>query len=112
MGRRRDTRWGARGIDIDLLAGDDGAVLPSVEQQTRWRTLSLADQQTLTPDELILPHPRLQDRAFVLIPLAEIAPDFRHPVTGQGILDMVAHLPAKAVAEMLRWDQGEMGGIS
>ena len=42
----------------------------------------LADPATTTPDRLILPHPRLQDRAFVLVPLADVAPDWVHPRTG------------------------------
>jgi 2-amino-4-hydroxy-6-hydroxymethyldihydropteridine diphosphokinase len=56
LGRRRaqESRWGPRPVDIDLLAYDD---------------LALA-----TP-ELTLPHPRLFERAFVLVPLADIAPD-------------------------------------
>ena len=41
----------------------------------------------------ILPHPRLADRAFVLLPLADIAPDWRHPVTGAAIVDLIAALP-------------------
>jgi len=41
----------------------------------------------------ILPHPRMADRAFVLLPLAEIAPDWRHPVTGAAIADLVRALP-------------------
>lgn len=41
----------------------------------------------------ILPHPRLADRAFVLLPLMDIAPDWRHPVTGQTIGELVAALP-------------------
>jgi 2-amino-4-hydroxy-6-hydroxymethyldihydropteridine diphosphokinase len=41
----------------------------------------------------ILPHPRMADRAFVLLPLAEIAPDWRHPMTGAGIADLVRALP-------------------
>jgi 2-amino-4-hydroxy-6-hydroxymethyldihydropteridine diphosphokinase len=41
----------------------------------------------------ILPHPRLADRAFVLLPLAEIAPDWRHPVTGMAIGDLIRALP-------------------
>jgi len=41
----------------------------------------------------ILPHPRMTDRAFVLLPLAEIAPDWRHPVTGAAIADLIRALP-------------------
>jgi 2-amino-4-hydroxy-6-hydroxymethyldihydropteridine diphosphokinase len=41
----------------------------------------------------ILPHPRLADRAFVLLPLAEIAPDWRHPMTGNAIGDLIRALP-------------------
>lgn len=41
----------------------------------------------------ILPHPRLADRAFVLLPLMEIAPNWRHPVTGQAVGELVAELP-------------------
>ena len=44
-------------------------------------------------DRPILPHPRLADRAFVLLPLAEIAPDWRHPVTGAAIGDLIRALP-------------------
>jgi 2-amino-4-hydroxy-6-hydroxymethyldihydropteridine diphosphokinase len=44
-------------------------------------------------DSPILPHPRLADRAFVLLPLAEIAPDWRHPVTGVPIGDLIRALP-------------------
>jgi 2-amino-4-hydroxy-6-hydroxymethyldihydropteridine diphosphokinase len=52
--RARERRWGPRPLDLDLLAYDD---------------------LTLESDELTLPHPRLFERAFVLVPLAEIAPD-------------------------------------
>ncbi|MFN4130373.1 MAG: 2-amino-4-hydroxy-6-hydroxymethyldihydropteridine diphosphokinase, partial [Paracoccaceae bacterium] len=61
--RSRDTRWGPRTLDIDLLAMGD-LVLPDPTTQTHWRDLAPADQSCLSPPELILPHPRLQDRAF------------------------------------------------
>ncbi|MDE2135597.1 MAG: 2-amino-4-hydroxy-6-hydroxymethyldihydropteridine diphosphokinase [Alphaproteobacteria bacterium] len=41
----------------------------------------------------ILPHPRMAARAFVLIPLADVAPDWRHPVTGRSIAELIAALP-------------------
>lgn len=48
-----------------------------------------------------LPHPRLHQRAFVLRPLAEIAPDWRHPVSRRAIAELIASLPAGAVAEAI-----------
>ncbi|MCE6988906.1 2-amino-4-hydroxy-6-hydroxymethyldihydropteridine diphosphokinase [Dyadobacter sp. CY323] len=59
LGRVRYERWGARVIDIDLLYYKD----------------CILDSARLT-----LPHPRIQDRRFILIPLTEIAPDFLHPL--------------------------------
>jgi len=42
--------------------------------------------------ELTIPHPRLEERAFVLIPLLEIAPDLRHPISGESIEDLAARV--------------------
>lgn len=92
LGRERHTRWGARGIDLDLI-GYGSTILPDIGFQTKWRNLPLARQMTEAPDRLILPHPRLQDRAFVLIPLAEIAPSWRHPVLGLSVREMLDRLP-------------------
>lgn len=97
--RTRDVRWGMRTLDLDLLALGD-QVLPNPEVWAAWRDLPLAAQMTRTPDELILPHPRLQDRPFVLVPLMDIAPDWIHPVTRQSVAEMTAALPETDKAEV------------
>ena len=56
------------------------------------------DTSTETPGELILPHPRMQDRAFVLGPLADVAPAWRHPVTGRTVAEMWKALAPEARA--------------
>lgn len=61
MGRERREHWGPRTIDLDLL---------------------LFDQCTLQSPELILPHPRMHERWFVLVPLMEVGPGAVHPPTG------------------------------
>jgi 2-amino-4-hydroxy-6-hydroxymethyldihydropteridine diphosphokinase len=92
FGRKRVQRWGMRTLDIDLLAAGD-SVLPDAETQDRWRLMPAEAQIGVAPDRLILPHPRLQDRAFVLVPLADVAPDWVHPRTGLTVLEMLAALP-------------------
>lgn len=99
LGRERHGRWAARGIDLDLIAAE-GRILPDSATQSEWRCLPLDAQMRLAPDRLILPHPRLQDRAFVLIPLAEIAPHWRHPATGQCVADMLEGLPSAEKAAL------------
>ncbi len=93
FGRQRAQRWGMRTLDIDLLAMGD-SVLPDVATHDRWRLLPPDDQVRTTPDQLILPHPRLQDRAFVLVPLADVAPDWVHPRSGLSVRQMLEALPA------------------
>lgn len=83
FGRVRRERWEARVLDLDLLA---------VGSEVRG-----ADQMA----ELVLPHPRLAERAFVLRPLAEVAPDWRHPVTGEGIAALIARLDPAQVCRPL-----------
>ena len=96
FGRVRQDRWGPRSLDLDLLALD-GAVRPDLAGWARWRDLAPVEQARQTPQELILPHPRLQDRGFVLLPLAEVAPDWRHPVTGLSVASMRDTLPPGAL---------------
>ena len=97
FGRERVARWGTRTLDIDLIAYDD-AVLPDQETFRYWLNLSPEKQGTLAPNQLIVPHPRLQDREFVLVPLAEVAPDWRHPILDQTLRTLCDALPAKVLS--------------
>jgi 2-amino-4-hydroxy-6-hydroxymethyldihydropteridine diphosphokinase len=58
------------------------------------------------PNSPIVPHPRMQERAFVLKPLADLAPDWRHPATGERIADLIARLPRDQVTRPLQDSPG------
>ena len=75
--RARERHWGPRAIDIDLLAYDDLVVHDA---------------------DLILPHPRLFERAFVLVPLAEIAPD--RVIGGVRVREALQHLDASGIEKL------------
>jgi 2-amino-4-hydroxy-6-hydroxymethyldihydropteridine diphosphokinase len=75
--RAKEQRWGPRPLDIDLLTYND---------------------VTLDDADLILPHPRLFERAFVLVPLAEIAPDRR--IAGVRVADAAARVDAAGIERL------------
>ena len=100
-GRVREKRWGPRTLDLDLVDAA-GRVLPDREIYLWWRSLPLEKQTEQAPDDLILPHPRLQDRAFVLIPMLELIPDWKHPVSGLTVAEMVDRLPESDRNEVKR----------
>lgn len=92
IGRTRTERWGPRCIDLDVLAVGD-QVLPSEQVVKTWMDLPMELQAQTAPKELILPHPRIQDRAFVLVPLLDVAPDWQHPLLRQTVRQMHDALP-------------------
>lgn len=100
MGRVREKRWGQRVIDIDLLACDQ-QILPDRDTVTRWMELPLDEQMRVAPEELLLPHPRLHERGFVLVPLADVAPDWVHPLTGDSVQAMLEALDPALRAEVV-----------
>ncbi|TBO43470.1 2-amino-4-hydroxy-6-hydroxymethyldihydropteridine diphosphokinase [Pedobacter kyonggii] len=72
LGRVRKDKWGERLIDIDLIL--------------------FGDEIINIPDKLQVPHPHMQDRKFVMEPLAEIAPGVIHPLLGETMLDICRNI--------------------
>jgi 2-amino-4-hydroxy-6-hydroxymethyldihydropteridine diphosphokinase len=100
LGRVRGVRWASRVIDLDLIALGD-LVQPNVATQNAWRGLTLEQQMVEAPDQLILPHPRMQDRGFVLKPLADVAPDWTHPLLDHTVAQMLSDLPREDTADVV-----------
>lgn len=100
FGRERQERWGQRSLDLDLI--DFGSeVHPDASTYAEWRDLEPEAQKIRAPSELILPHPRIQDRAFVLVPLLDLAPDWVHPVLGFSVRQMTDRLDPAMVKEVI-----------
>lgn len=93
LGRRRDDaapRFGPRPIDIDILFFGDERFETGV---------------------LTVPHPRLAERAFVLVPLADVAPELVHPALGRTVRELLAALPAADRAGVRPWAPMERVGL-
>ena len=78
-GRVRSKKNAPRPLDLDII--------------------DFCGQESMS-DALTLPHPRMADRAFVLLPLAEIAPQWTHPQTGMPIMELLARLPLAEMDKM------------
>lgn len=77
LGRVRTVTNGPRTIDLDLL---------------------FYEQLIINSDRLTVPHPRLHERAFVLVPLCDLVPEFRHPVLGESMLELLVKVDQQGVA--------------
>ncbi len=82
LGRARSELNAARSVDLDILS--IGKIILD------------------GPEPPIVPHPRMAARAFVLLPLAEIAPDWRHPITDVPISELIRRLPRDQVTRALQ----------
>ena len=79
MGRENAERWGPRTVDLDIIFYG-GLVMDE--------------------DGLTIPHPAAHERAFVMVPLAEIAPDFVHPIIGKSVSDIAKSLDKSGVKKL------------
>jgi 2-amino-4-hydroxy-6-hydroxymethyldihydropteridine diphosphokinase len=79
MGRKRRMRWGPREIDLDIL---------------------FMDNLIYRDDELAIPHPRLQERPFIIVPLFQICPKWKHPLLGVTVEDLYRNINISEIVKI------------
>ncbi|TGB00797.1 2-amino-4-hydroxy-6-hydroxymethyldihydropteridine diphosphokinase [Halobacillus salinus] len=82
LGRERVVKWGPRTIDLDILLYDD---------------------ENIERERLIIPHPHMHERAFVMVPLRDVAPNVTIPGRDQTVSAMINQLPESDVNDMKVW---------
>lgn len=88
LGRKREFRWGPRTLDLDIL---------------------LYNQENIETESLIVPHPRMQERAFVIIPLMELNPSIKLPNVNTALDDILNQIPDKEGVRL--WKQKNGDGV-
>ncbi|WP_456272798.1 2-amino-4-hydroxy-6-hydroxymethyldihydropteridine diphosphokinase [Bacillus sp. AK031] len=86
LGREREFRWGPRIIDLDIL---------------------LYNQENIETEKLIVPHPRMHERAFVLVPLAELSQTIKHPKLDTSMSALLDEIPDKEGVRLWKQISGE-----
>ena len=79
LGRKKREKWGPREIDLDILFYDD---------------------ITVKEKNLNIPHSEIENRKFVLVPLAEISPDLKHPISNKSVKDLLKHTKDQSKVEL------------
>ncbi|WP_210367821.1 2-amino-4-hydroxy-6-hydroxymethyldihydropteridine diphosphokinase [Bacillus sp. REN3] len=86
LGRKREVRWGPRTLDLDIL---------------------LYNQENVETEKLTIPHPRMSERAFVILPLLEMDPDIKLPTMDQPLKSCLQSIPDKEGVRIWKQKNGE-----
>ncbi|MFB5284844.1 2-amino-4-hydroxy-6-hydroxymethyldihydropteridine diphosphokinase [Peribacillus sp. Hz7] len=86
LGRKREIRWGPRTLDLDIL---------------------LYNQENIETESLSVPHPRMQERAFVIVPLLELDPDIKLPNVNASLNDILNQIPDKEGVRLWKRKNGD-----
>ena len=86
LGRKREIRWGPRTLDLDIL---------------------LYNQENIETESLFVPHPRMHERAFVIIPLMELDPDIKLPNVNAPLDDILNQIPDKEGVRLWKQKNGD-----